>query len=208
MPGAEGRRSRSRSRDTLVIKPDGLVPFTGDQSLGGHKLTDLGAAVNPNDVPRKADIDCLEPKLDEIIFELEHETYVFPEATNLTIDLGLAAAAANTWSAWQEIVDSAAPTANKFSDKFATKVGHISGMQVEEATPGGKVFMVELGYGDAHTIISRVRFMSGAVAVLQAIQQQRIRPLGNPAGEALYYRLMCDDITGACKVNFRYHCHE
>lgn len=208
MPDTEGPRSRSRSRNTLVIMPNGSVPFTGDQSLGGHKLTDLGAPVNPNDVPRKVDIDCLEPKIDEIIYELEHETFVFPEATDLTIDLGLAGALVNEWSAWQEIEDSAAPTPNKFSDKFATKVGHLSAMQVEEATPAGKRFMVEIGYGDAHVIISRARFMSSAVAILEAIQQQRVRPLGNPAGEKVYYRMMCDDNTGACKVNLRYHYEE
>lgn len=207
MPDAEGPRSRSRSRDTLAIKPDGSVPFTGDQSLGGHKLTDLGPAVNPNDVARKVDIDCLEPKLDEIIYELEHETFVFPEATSLVVALGLAGAAINEWSAWQEIVDTDVP-ANKFSDKFATKVGHISAVQVEQATPADERFILEVAYGDAHTIISRARFVSGAVAVLAAIQQQRIRPLGNPAGETVYYRLMCSDIAGACYVNFRYHYHE
>lgn len=208
MSDAEGRRSSSRSRDTLVIKPDGLVPFTGDQSLGGHRLTDLGAAVNPNDVVRKVDIDCLEPKLDEIILELEHETFVFPEATNLTVDLGLAGAGANAWSAWQEVVDSAAPTPNKFSDKFATKAGHISAAQAEEATPADQVFMLEIAYGAAHTVISRARFISGATPKLAAIHQQRIRPSANPAGELLYYRLMCDDGTGTCKVNFRYHYHD
>ncbi|GAI35230.1 unnamed protein product, partial [marine sediment metagenome] len=141
-----------------MIKPDGLVPFTGDQSLGGYRLTDVGAPVNPNDVVRKADIDCLEPKLDEIILELEHETFIFPEATNLTVDLGLGGAAANVWSGWQEVVDSAT---NKFSDKFATRAGHISAAQAEEATPADQVFMLEIAYGAAHTVISRARFISG-----------------------------------------------
>lgn len=204
MSDAEGRRSRSRSRNTLVIMPDGSVPFTGDQSLGGHRLTDLGAPVNPNDVVRKVDIDCLEPKLDEIILELEHKTLIFPEGTNLTVDLGLGGAAANVWSAWTEIVDSDTP-ANKFSDKFLTKAGHISAVQVEEATPADEVFMVELGYGAAKTAISRGRFMSGATPKLAAIHQQRMRPLANPAGEKVYYRLMCSKNTGACKVNLRYH---
>jgi len=208
MPCAEGRRSSSRSRNTLVIMPDGSVPFTGDQSLGGYRLTDVGAPVNPNDVVRKADIDCLEPKLDEIILELEHETFVFPEATDLTVDLGLNGALANAWSGWQEVVDSAAPTPNKFSDKFLTKEGHISAVQAEEATPADQVFMLEIAYGAAKTVISRGRFISGATPKLAAIHQQRLRPLANPAGELLYYRLMCDDNAGACKVNFRYHYHE
>ena len=208
MADAEGRRSSSRSRDTLVIKPNGSVPFTGNQSLGGHKLTDLGAPVNPNDVPRKVDVDCLEPKLDEIIHELEHESYVFPEATDLTVDLGLAGAIVNVWSAWQEVVDSAAPTPNKFSDKFATKEGHISAIQVEEATPADERFMVEIAYGAAKTIVSRARFMSGATPILASIQQQRVRPLANPVGETVYYRMMCSKNTGACKVNLRYHYHE
>ncbi|GAH76509.1 unnamed protein product, partial [marine sediment metagenome] len=42
---------------------------------------------------------------------------------------------------------------------------------MEQATPADKVFMLDIAYGAAKTIISRARFMSGAVAVLQAIQQ-------------------------------------
>ncbi len=37
---------------SLFIRADGAVPFTGDQSLGGHRLTNLGAAIANGDAVR------------------------------------------------------------------------------------------------------------------------------------------------------------
>jgi hypothetical protein len=40
-----------------IIKADGTNPFTGDQDLGGFKLTGLGAPTNPNDAATKTYVD-------------------------------------------------------------------------------------------------------------------------------------------------------
>jgi hypothetical protein len=42
-----------------VIRADGVTAFTGDQSMGNFKLTNLAAPVSANDAARKADVDAL-----------------------------------------------------------------------------------------------------------------------------------------------------
>jgi hypothetical protein len=42
---------------TAYIRADGTRAFTGDQSMGGQKLTDLGAPVAGSDAARLADVD-------------------------------------------------------------------------------------------------------------------------------------------------------
>lgn len=47
----------SRALDSAVIKKDGSVAFTADQSMGGFKLTNLAAPVGANDAARKSYVD-------------------------------------------------------------------------------------------------------------------------------------------------------
>jgi hypothetical protein len=46
------------------VQADGSVTFTADQSMGGFKLTNLAAPVNPNDAARKTDVDAAASGLD------------------------------------------------------------------------------------------------------------------------------------------------
>ena len=46
-----------KANDADVIKKDGSVAFTADQSMNGNKLTDLAAPSDPNDAARKIDVD-------------------------------------------------------------------------------------------------------------------------------------------------------
>ena len=56
----------SRALDSVVIKKDGSVAFTADQSMGGFKLTNLAAPSAANDAVRKSYVDAalegLKPK--------------------------------------------------------------------------------------------------------------------------------------------------
>ena len=47
----------SRALDSAVIKKDGSVAFTADQSMGGFKLTNLAAPSGANDAARKSYVD-------------------------------------------------------------------------------------------------------------------------------------------------------
>ena len=46
-----------KANENEVIKKDGSVDYTADQSLAGNKLTNLGTPTNDNDAARKVDVD-------------------------------------------------------------------------------------------------------------------------------------------------------
>ena len=144
-------------------------------------------------------VSCSPANISNLLRALTHTSYIFPEATNETITL--TAAGANVWSAWTEVVDNNAVT---LSSKFAANAGHLSVMTVETCSVNGQVYMWQLAYGAARTLISPGRIYSGAVPK----QETRVYGLVIPAGQRVYYRLMCSqagpqNLTG----HFRYHYH-
>jgi len=169
-----------------------------DSILGA--LNTAAASGDPTDTDAAmAYIKQLVTNSEHLVDVLMHETTIFPTATNLTCVL-TAHANANTWSAWAEIADSAA---TKLSTAFASKAGHITAMEVEETNVASVLFMVELAYGEAKTIISRLRFISETNQVAVA-QVPRLRGSHIPAGETIYYRLMCATGAKTANVYFRY----
>lgn len=52
------------ANDAEVIKKDGSVAFTGDQAMGGHRLTGLGAPVAGSDAATKDQVDSVVQGLD------------------------------------------------------------------------------------------------------------------------------------------------
>lgn len=132
-----------------------------------------------------------------------HITALFP-ASSANYVTFTAGGVANTHGAWAEIVDDAA---NKLSDAFAISHGHITGLLLEDLSIKDKRFLFELAYGDDKTIILRHRFLMGDVKKLAAIIFMRIRSVIIPAGELLYYRMMCETAGATCEISFRYHTH-
>lgn len=62
-----------RIKPGAVVKPDGSVAFTGDQSMGGHRLTDLAIPVDQNDATPKQYVDAVVSNLnvrETEVFEL------------------------------------------------------------------------------------------------------------------------------------------
>ncbi|GAH24851.1 unnamed protein product [marine sediment metagenome] len=137
-----------------------------------------------------------------LFLEQQHETFIFPEDTDETVEF--VAAAANTWSAWTEITDGAVT----FTSKLSTNDGHISAMVIEEVDTVDKRYMIEVSTGPNYSIISRHRFTSGAAPILPALQFIRVRSKLIHAGETIYYRMKCEQAgPKKCKVYFRYHFH-
>ena len=132
-----------------------------------------------------------------------HNTQIFPTASNLTCVLA-AHASANTWSAWAEVVDSAAA---KLSDVFATTDGHITAMVTETANQDNTIYMIQLAYGAAKTEISAWR-MASKNSFVSSTGQSAARGSHIPAGETVYARMMC--ATAGAKtlnVHFRHYLH-
>jgi len=139
--------------------------------------------------------------LNELDVELKHLSQYFPEDTDETIML-VAGGVANTFGAWVEIVDN---NAVAFSSKFATCIGHISAILIEDADTTDKRYLLEISWGAAKTIVCRDRVISGTT-LQNTLQQGRRRALDIPAGEIVYYRMKCETISAELEVALRYHC--
>lgn len=135
--------------------------------------------------------------------EVHHTTGIFPHDSDLTLTF-TAHADANTWSSWAEVVDS---SANKFSD-LITRAAHITAFMLEKCETKEKVFMFEIAYGDAKTLVAHYRFIAGQTVKLPPIQQIRIRSDHFPADELIYYRMKCEDAgSKTCQLHIRYYLH-
>ena len=137
-------------------------------------------------------------KVVDIWDEFFHTAHLFPEDTNETVTF-TAPGTANTWSAWAEIVDNNAVT---LSSKMTDYIGHIAYIIVETSTTG-KAYVVEIAYGSAKTNVGRAGFYGGAVPK----QAQRMHSPTIPKGEAIYYRIKCEQASQALEVHIRYHYH-
>ena len=139
---------------------------------------------------------------DELVLEASHLSQYFPEDSDETVTF-TAGGVANTFGAWAEIVDNHSAT---FSSKFAADAGHVSSILVEDASVTDKVYVFEISYGAAKTIIIRGRVLSAGV-LLDTVQQGRRRSLTIPAGETVYYRMKCETAGATARVALRYHLH-
>lgn len=131
-----------------------------------------------------------------------HDTALFPDSSEIDVVL-TAHADANTFTDWAEIVDTQGSPVS-LSSKFASYGGHITAMEVEETNQASTLYIIELAYGAAKTVITRFRFVSDTNQK-PVIGQARVRSCHIPAGETIYYRAMCE--TAAAKtanVAFRY----
>ena len=180
-------------------------------SAGSVALVKVDTAATVADLANATDglgalktlIDAVQTDMDEIVQLSTHETAIFPTATNLTCTL-TAHADANTWSAYTEIVDSAATT---LSSVFAACDGHVTAMVTESANTDDTTYMVELSYGASHTVISEWRLVSGTRKV-SSTGQSSARGAHIPLGETVYARVMCETAgSKTLAVHFRHFCH-
>jgi len=139
----------------------------------------------------------------EEIEEIErHTTGIFPDDTALTCTL-TAGGGNNAWSEWAEIVDSAG-NGGTLSSKFASYPGYITAMLVEIASVASKLFMVEIAYGEAKTVVSRHRILT-ETNKLPTAQSPRVRGAKIPAGETVYYQCKSNAGGENIVVHFRYY---
>jgi len=120
--------------------------------------------------------------------------YLLPDVTNVTITL--TAGDTNVWSSWAEVVDSTNVT---LSSKFALSAGYINDMYIFDHSAVDKVYSIELAYGANKTILGRMMWHTSYKDAVQ-IKSRHV-----PAGQTIYYRMMCSGANGAtAKVGFRY----
>jgi len=145
--------------------------------------------------------------LEHLLDVEEHNTYIFPAATNLDCVL-TAHADANTWSAWAEVEDTTPETPITLSSLFAANKGHLTALVVEETNTASTKFMFEISYGAAKVHVAAIRILSETNQIGVA-QVARIRGAEIPAGETVYYRAMCETAgSKTATAYFRYFLYE
>jgi len=143
-------------------------------------------------------------KLRQIDDATQHVTAIFPSDTNLTC-IFTAHATAHTWSAWTEIVDN--PDGTKLSAATAASPGHITSILIETISDDTAIYMFEISWGAANTIVTRGRF-AGINKFQAAHIQCRFWAPPLPAGQLIYYRMKTETgVADTCTVHFRYHVH-
>jgi hypothetical protein len=148
------------------------------------------AAVNA----AQAAVTAAETAADKVDLFNSAEVFLFPSVTNITVTF--TAGNTNTWSSWAEIVDSNALT---LSSKFAAKSGYINDIYIYDHSAVDKVYCIELSYGATNTTLGRLMWHTSYKDAIQ-IKTRRV-----PAGETIYYRMMCSGANGSTdKVGFRY----
>jgi len=144
-----------------------------------------------------------EGKTDETLDAVRHATLIYPGDTNLTCTF-TAHANAHTWSAWAEITDSGATT---LSSVFATTEGHITEMVVETISDNAAIYMIEIAWGAAKSLVTTMRF-AGVGKFQSANDIKRFWAPTFPPGQTIYYRMKTETIVAdTCTVHFRYHLH-
>lgn len=131
-----------------------------------------------------------------------HTSLIFPGDTNLTCTL-TAAATADTFSAWVEIVDSAA---TKLSAAFATYHGHITELSIESLSEIDTIYMVEISCGAAGEVPLTAIRLAGGTKFDTPSPVQRLAMPAIPAGCKVWYRMKtASAVADTALVNFRYH---
>ena len=148
-------------------------------------------------------VDIIDGIVDILLFEVEHDSCIFPEDTDETVTF-TAGGTNNAWGTWVELVDNNAVT---LSSKVVTQDMHLSAIMVEDITAKDVRFLSQISYGDAKTPITCHRYM-GSTAKVGTTQHTAIRTAHIPAGETIYYRAKCETADAAIQVHLRYHLHE
>ena len=143
--------------------------------------------------------------LDELQLEQSHDTRIFPESTDRKVEF-TAGGSTNAWGTWAVVEDDTPTTPVKLSDRGESNM-HISAIAVEDLSDKDMRYMFEIAFGGDKTIVARHRFVSGENKKLAAITFPRIRTRNVPAGEEIYYQMMCETAGATCEVSFRYHPH-
>ncbi|MBV6341221.1 hypothetical protein [Candidatus Magnetobacterium casense] len=134
--------------------------------------------------------------LDTLLLHNENEIFLYPGNVSSTVTL-TAGVGVNTFGAWAEITGSDAIT---LSSCFTANSGYIREIMTHNYSAADKMYIIELSYGAAKTIIGRVKVRSDWTYVM---------PLSSapitPAGETVYYRMKSETSEATLQADFRYY---
>jgi len=178
------------SAATSYLESNGYVVFSEEEyALIAKEATAHAAVINAEAAVTAAQVAAAKVELFNSV-----EVFLFPEVTNVTITL--TAGNTNAWSDWAQAI---ASTTENLSNKFITSAGYINDMYIYDHSAVDKVYCIELSYGASKTTLGRIMWHTSYKDTVQ-IKTRRV-----PAGETVYYRMMCSGANEAtAKIGFRY----
>ena len=178
------------------LESEGYVVFAaGEYSTLNSKLDALKVSADAAAVSAVAAAATAQDVLDKLELHTEHEAALYPDSANATATF-TAGGSSDTFGAWAEIVDDGAVT---LSSKFAAGNGYLQQMMTRDYSDANKIYLVEISYGAAKTVVGRVKVRSDWTYVSD------LNSVVIPAGETVYYRMRCE-VGGATLVaDFRYY---
>ena len=157
----------NRALDSVVIKKDGSVAFTANQSMGSNKLTSVANGTNPADAVNKSQLDGVSAGLVWLLPILDPDLIDANRAAQpgspVNGDVYIASATAGDWTAghayfstdsgatWVDLLNRAVAINDRFGvsmESATSAVGVLSGkdnyiVTVTTATPGSIAFATE-----------------------------------------------------------------
>lgn len=176
---------------TNYLESRGYVVFTQAQyDAVAKEATAVAAVVNAEAAALAA-----QGTLDTLLLHNENEMFLYP--TNCTVNVTLTAGiGVDTWGAWAEITDGDAVT---LSSKFAADDGYLVEIMTHDYSIADKIYMIEISYGAAKTVVGRVKVRSDWTYV------NALRSVVIPAGETIYYRMQSETSGASLQADFRYY---
>ena len=133
--------------------------------------------------------------LNTLLLHTENEVFLYPDTASATCTL-TAGAGVDTWGAWAELVDDGAVT---LSSKFAADSGYLQQMMTHNYSIADKIFIIEISYGAAKTVVGRAKVRSDWMYVSD------LNSVVIPAGETIYYRMQSETAGATLLADFRYY---
>lgn len=184
---------------TSFLENRGYLVFSAaEYALLAKEATAQAAVANAEAavINAEAAAAAAEETLGKLLLHNENEVFLYPESVNATVTF-TAGTPTDTFGAWAEIIDSDTVT---LSSKFAVNSGYIVEVTARDYSVADEIYIIELAYGEAKTIIGRVKIKSDWTYVL-ALKSNPV----TPAGETIYYRMKAETASATLNVDFRYY---
>lgn len=180
---------------SIMEKQGYVVLAAGEYTTLNNKIDALKVSADAAVVNAEAAALAAQTTLDILLLHNENEVFLYPDAATKTVTF-TAGAGVDTWGTWAEITDSGATT---LSSKFVANDGYLVEIMTHDYSIADKIFMIEISYGAAKTVVGRTKVRSDWTYV------QALRSVEIPTGETIYYRMQSETANATLLADFRYY---
>jgi len=172
-----------------------VVLASGEYALIAKEATAAAAVANA-----EAAVLTSEAILDTLLLHNENLVYLYPEETTSDVII-TSGNGVDTWTAnWTVVTDGVTSLSAKISANAAgATYVYLTEITCREYHTADIMSIIEISYGDAHTVVGRVKVRSDFTYVL-ILKSAKI-----PVGQEIYYRMKSELALEHTTVDFRYY---